>query len=483
MQKPRFYHVYLVSISLLGSFLVIWGLLQFPDYQRPVNFILILILAAVSEFATTSVSVTRKAGITYDVGTAVSMAAIPFFGPAAAATATAAASLSVWLIKPADNNTWKKSWAQLAFNTGMHSVSIFLAGCTFLLLKTWVGGDTLWAQIIPWLPAAIVYDQANFWLIMAIFRLQNGSEIEPTKIWRENLWAASINILLLSVGGGILAFAVERLDWIGIVIFFLPIVLSAYAFRLYVHQMQEHMNNLEEIVAERTKELADLNREKDAFLAVLTHDMKSPLTTISLCAGMIEHQPTIAQQKPHLVEMILRNQRTLLDIVNNILDLENLQTGGALPLKKEAFNLAELVEETVEGIKTQAAEKAIYLEHQIKSEVIPVQADRQQIERVLQNLVSNAVKYTGRDGHVQVKARTENGQAIIDVEDTGYGIPEEELPHIFDRFRRVEKNKDKAVGTGLGLAITKAIVEAHDGNISVVSKEGEGSTFSFRLPV
>ena len=129
-------------------------------------------------------------------------------------------------------------------------------------------------------------------------------EIHPLQTWQEAFWATQLSALSMAIGGGILAYATLHYDWIGSVIFFLPILLSAYAFRLYVRQMQAHLDNLEQIVTERTRDLAartdamiELNRQKDAFLAVLTHDMMTPLANIQFCAEIIEEDADNSPRK------------------------------------------------------------------------------------------------------------------------------------------------------------------------------------------
>lgn len=487
LQQP--YFLYLLGVGFIGAALLVAGLLRLTTFDPLATFLLLLGLAGLSQVLVTTTPVGGKTSITYDIHNAISIAAVPQFGPNAAVLIVAIADSVLWLAKPAEKGAWKRSKEQLFFNVGMHSLSAFLAGQLLLALRSWLLPIPLLGETIPWLLAAIAYSQLNLLILIGIVRLQHGKVINPGKIWRENLWASFIDISLMAFGGGILAFAARQFGPIGIVVFYLPVLLSAFSFRLYVQQMQAHMDNLEAIIADRTQALSttnqalqDLMREKDSFLAVLTHDMKSPLTSISIYAHLLESRPEIILEKPHLAGTIRRSQETLLNIVNNILDLEKLQTTGSMPLHKEHLELIPLLEGALEGLRAQALDKQIEIQWQCRLKSVTMSADPGQIERVFTNLVSNAVKYTPTKGHITITLTEQNDMVCLDVADTGYGIPAEDLPAIFDRFRRVAKHERKAAGTGLGLAITKAIVEAHDGTISVSSIEGAGSTFSVRLP-
>lgn len=483
-QRAKYRSYYSWAISLAGVLLAIWGLIRIPTYENPLNFFLLILLAAISEIAATYVKI-KSINLAYEVGTAISMAAIPLFGPEAAATAVAFSSLAFWFFSNRENlKAFKKNRRveQVLFNIGMHSVSIFVAGYVFLSLEALLSPIPFLAYTLPWLPSAIIYDQVNLWMVILMMSLAIPNPPKPLDFWRENRWAMVINIAVLTVGGLLLTFAVQSFGWIGIVIFFIPIVLSSFSFSLYVRQMEAHMNNLENIIAERTDELQGLMKEKDAFLAVLTHDMKSPLTSIGIYAALLKDRPGLLQERPHITDTLMHSQETLLNIVNDILDLEKLQSSGSMQLEKERFDLVLTLEAVVESLRAQAQQKEITLEYCPQIKTIPIMADRHQIERVVQNLVSNGVKYSPQKAHVQVSVTAEEQTAVIQVTDNGYGIPEDELPYVFDRYRRVTKHKKVAAGTGLGLAITKALVEAHDGQISVTSEEQQGSQFTVTLP-
>lgn len=482
LSTSRIRQTYILLVGVLGLLFALAGILDVSAYEPLHVFLLLTALAILAQVAATD------AEVTFEVSSAISLATVPFYGPAAAALVATAANLSLWVFRRLVKSEWKGSWEQLIFNTGMSSVSVYAAGQVFILSQQLVGSETLLAQILPWLFAAIVGDQLNVWLLIGILYLQQG--INPLAFWRENGWAMPINVIIMGAGGGVLATAVREFNALGIAIFFLPVFLSAYAFRLYVARTRVHLEQLEDLVAERTQELvtaneslAELNKQKDAFLAVLTHDMRSPLTNIHGYASLLRDHPDLApEQRTHMADVILRNERALLEIVNNILDIEYMESGAPVMLERQNFDLVELMNELIDSSKAPAREKQITLHYDANPEPIFVHADRQKVARILQNLLSNAIKYTPEEGCVSVRAATNGHFVNIEVEDNGYGIPADELPQVFNRYSRVDKHKTKAVGTGLGLAIVKSLIEAHEGKIEVESEEGVGSTFTVKLP-
>lgn len=340
----------------------------------------------------------------------------------------------------------------------------------------------------PWVIGAIVSDQVNFWLLTVIIYMAHS--IHPMEMWRDTRWAVPMNVTVMALGGGLIYTAVYVFGLLGLAIFVLPIILSAYSFRITVNNAKKQMDNLEDLVALRTQALAEandqlerLNKEKDQFLAVLTHDMRTPLTSIKGYGSILRDRELSRDQQTQIAKVILRSQETLLEIVNNILDLEKLASGAGMELEMSDFDLSLLAKSTAEAVQAQALEKQIKLDFNPVPTPIMITADEKKIERVLTNLISNAIKYTPQEGVVSVTASTNGRYAMVEVTDTGYGIPEDELDHIFDRYSRVKGHQQLAIGTGLGLAIVKSLVEAHLGFISVDSEVDVGSTFTVRLPL
>lgn len=478
--------LYSAILSLIGLIIVIIGLFSFPTYENP-SILLLLLFFAIATQSTMTYLV--GGNVSVSVSGAISFAIVGLYGPVAAGMVAAIAELGLWLLSlRRDNREWQHELERLGVNGGIHAVSILVAGIIFSLTRQTIGSGSFVLDAIPWFVGAIIGDQVNFWLLSIIIYLANG--VRPTEVWRENRWAIPMNVLVMSIGGGLITLAVVQFGLLGLAIFVLPIILSAYSFRITVNNAKKQMGKLEEMVTLRTQALADANhkleelhKEKNSFLAVLTHDMRTPLTSIRGYGSIMRDRELTRAQQTKIAKVILNSQDTLLEIVNNILELEKLQSGTPVLLESSNFDLALLVKNTAESLETQALEKEITLNYDHIPSPIMVTADMGKIRRVILNLISNALKYTPESGLVSVKTVVDGRHAVFQVKDNGYGIPAEELPHIFDRYSRVKGHRHLAIGTGLGLAIVKSLIEAHEGEISVISEENVGSTFSVKLPL
>lgn len=477
--------IYLSTISLLGIVLLVIGIFHIPQ-DNLLLFSLLLLLAIAAQFTATSLA---SGDVTVDVSTAIGLATVALYGPyAACVVASASAATSSMLSLRTSWPGWARTIERIAFNVGMVSVAMFIAGLVFEGINLWLDSIAVVSEVAAWLIAAVINDQANLWILIGLLHLQIG--LNPIEIWSDHKWAIPINVLVTSVGGFVLAFAVREFNVLGALIFFLPILMSAYSFRLYVTQSKRQQQELEELVELRTadlakanKELEEVNKDKDAFLAVLTHDMRTPLTSIKGYASVLRDREVTLEQQQHIAKIILRSQDSLLEIVNNILEIEKLQSGTPVLLEYSSFDLALLTKGSAELLEAQALDKELTFEYDRVPTPVIIEADMSKIERVITNLISNAVKYTPRGGSVKVMTKVNGRYAFVSVNDTGYGIPADELPYIFDRYSRVRGHQNLAVGTGLGLAIVKSLVEAHDGAIDVESEVDVGSTFTLKLPL
>jgi signal transduction histidine kinase len=236
---------------------------------------------------------------------------------------------------------------------------------------------------------------------------------------------------------------------------------------------------LREITAEREAE-----RLKDELVATVSHELRTPLTSIIGYLELVlkESDQDLSDEQRHFLEIVDRNARRLLAVVGDLLFVAQVEA-GRLTLEREPLDPAQLVAETVEAARPLAEAKEIELIPRTESG-LGVSGDRLRLNQLLANLVSNAIKFTPAGGEVEARVHERDGQAVLEVSDTGIGIPHEEQERLFERFFRSSSATSRAIqGTGLGLVICKAIAEAHGGSISFTSAEGKGTTFSVALPL
>jgi len=254
-----------------------------------------------------------------------------------------------------------------------------------------------------------------------------------------------------------------------------------FVFILPILEAEERIGSM--LIFRDVTELRRLEVARSQFLSNVSHELRTPLTiikgfVITLMDGGNQDEESIR----HLSQINAETDR-LSRLVDDLLELSRLRS------KKFALQIvwadpAELIKKTVDDLKPQALRYGIELGLCIQGRLSQALLDPDRIRQVLINLMDNAVKFTPAGGKVEVTAREAEGEVIIEVSDTGSGIPLEELPFVFERFFRSKgKNAYRVPGSGLGLAIVKEIIEAHRGKISVKSHEGQGSTFSFTLPL
>ncbi|MEO8580122.1 MAG: ATP-binding protein [Gemmatimonadales bacterium] len=226
----------------------------------------------------------------------------------------------------------------------------------------------------------------------------------------------------------------------------------------------------------------EANRAKSEFLAMMSHDLRTPLNAIAGYSELLAlgiRGPVTAPQKSDL-ERIQRNQRHLLNLVNDILSFAKIET-GKIPLEMKSVNLEKTVRPLRAVIEPQAAKRGITYEYLGDGCDGVVVADVERLEQVLINLLGNAVKFTPDGGRVTMRCFTRDGMGVIEVTDSGIGIPEDKIKVIFDPFVQVDANRGKRDGVGLGLAISRKLAQAMGGEIDVSSTVGVGSTFSVSL--
>jgi signal transduction histidine kinase len=230
--------------------------------------------------------------------------------------------------------------------------------------------------------------------------------------------------------------------------------------------------------------LQELDRAKDEFIGLVSHELRTPLTSITGYVELMQDDEagSLTDEQAEFLGIVLRNARRLLGLVNDLLFVARLDS-GPLELSLADVDLADVLTHAVDSAKPRAADRGVNLTFEEEGPMV-VLGEGARLEQLLDNLVSNAVKFTPRDGRVDVRLGRRNGRAQVRVTDTGVGIAEEELGHLFERFFRTPTAVSAQVpGTGLGLYIAKAIVDAHDGSIDVQSEVGGGTTFQVELPL
>ncbi|HDQ72896.1 MAG TPA: GAF domain-containing protein, partial [Chloroflexi bacterium] len=222
--------------------------------------------------------------------------------------------------------------------------------------------------------------------------------------------------------------------------------------------------------------------QQSDFIAEMVHEMRTPLTSVVSYAELIQRSGLDFSQYAKFAGIIEHEAERLIELTNSFLDLSRLESGRA-SLDRSPVDMATVIHMAVNVLKAPADERGIVLSVETPASLSGVMGDAQRLHQVLLNLVGNAIKYCRQGDNVTVSATREGDRLSVSVADTGPGIPADALPKLFGRFYRVPGAAPKAVGTGLGLAISQQIIEAHDGEISVSSEEGRGTTFTFTLPV
>jgi PAS domain S-box-containing protein len=237
-------------------------------------------------------------------------------------------------------------------------------------------------------------------------------------------------------------------------------------------------------LAEQNERLRELDRLKDEFIALVSHELRTPLTSIH---GYLEllldgGAGDLSQDQERFLSVVERNSKRLMQLVGDLLFMAQVEA-GKLALDLEEVQLRELVGECLEGARPIADDRGIELVAEIE-ETPSMLGDRSRLSQVLDNLISNALKFTPSSGRVSVRISSAGDEVVVEVEDTGVGIPSGEQDRLFERFFRSSTASEQAIpGTGLGLTIAKAIVERHEGSIAIESTEGVGTTVRVRLPV
>ncbi|MCL2492729.1 MAG: HAMP domain-containing histidine kinase [Clostridiales bacterium] len=244
--------------------------------------------------------------------------------------------------------------------------------------------------------------------------------------------------------------------------------------RLYAQQ-----HDMAQAINDMAQNLGNLETMRQDFVSNVSHEIQSPLTSISGFAAFLQKDDLSDEQRRHYAEIIESESKRLSSLSENLLKLSTLDN-NKLPLNDREFRLDKQLERTAIALEPQWSAKGQAIEADLQETTL--NGDEDLLSQVWVNLLHNAIKFTPESGRIHISLAAENGAVIIRISDTGVGIGKEDLPHIFERFFKADKSRDRALGgNGLGLSLVKKIVELHGGRISVESEPGRGTVFEIRL--
>ena len=256
-----------------------------------------------------------------------------------------------------------------------------------------------------------------------------------------------------------------------------------YVEQLHENQRIEEYRIAKEIAEENLARLQQLEIARDSLVHMIVHDLRTPLTSILTGVQMVESCGALNDTQREVLMVTTRGGQTLLDMINDLLNISKLED-GALKLNSREVVAHAIGQRALEQVRHLAAHKTIDLQHELAEDLPAFAADDELLVRVFVNLISNAIKFTPSGGTVHLRAGhdAQDNCLLFVVRDSGEGIPAEAFETIFDKFGQVEGKSGTRNSTGLGLTFCKMAIEAHGGKIWVESTVGEGSSFSFTLP-
>ena len=307
-------------------------------------------------------------------------------------------------------------------------------------------------------------------------------------VWRDRVWSVATSVPASEAETLIRSVYHKQMLFIAIVI---TIILAGSSgivliFSRWNKELEDEVERKTEDLQRSNMELEaantrllELDRLKSEFVSMVSHELKTPLTSIKTSADVLKSLSGSKKDdrtEKEMLAIIDRNIERQKRLVNDLLDISRIETGN-LKLSLEPVDLYDIIRESVESMRTIAEEIGIPIHLDLQGESPIITGDRDRLVQVFVNLIGNALKFT-KEGEIRICARTVDGHPEIRVSDTGIGIPPEELNRIFDKFHQVDSGLTREVGgTGLGLAICKGIIEGHGGSISAESEVGKGSVF------
>lgn len=261
---------------------------------------------------------------------------------------------------------------------------------------------------------------------------------------------------------------------------------------LSVHQVKELNETLQQRIDEATKELRHSNAQlqkldeaKDEFVSMASHQLRTPLTSVKGYIDMVLEGDAgaITDMQRHLLGEAFTSSERMVHLINDFLNVSRLQTGKFM-IDRRPIDLATIVAQEVDGLKTTAAQRKLSLSYKVSSNIPQLYADEGKLRQVIMNFIDNAIYYSKEGTTIKVGLSVEGPDLVLTVKDTGIGVPEAEQANLFTKFfRATNARRQRPDGTGVGLYLAKRVVVAHGGKIMFESNEGKGSMFGFSLPI
>jgi signal transduction histidine kinase len=249
-------------------------------------------------------------------------------------------------------------------------------------------------------------------------------------------------------------------------------------------RMFTELNERNQEVEQKSRELAAASQHKSEFLANMSHELRTPLNAIIGFSEVLSERMfrELNEKQEEYLKDIYASGTHLLSLINDILDLSKIEA-GRMELELSVFDLPTTLDSALTLVRERAGRRGIALHMNVDDRLGQIQADERKVRQVVLNLLSNAIKFTPEGGRIEVQAAPKDGLVEVSVSDTGVGIAPEDQEAVFEEFRQVGTADKKVEGTGLGLTLCRKFIELHGGKIWVQSEVGMGSTFTFTIPV